>query len=103
MAYECRIYDGKGKLKKVHHVKDIKSTSADKLLKQKSTRKARRFVENFKQGGNAPSRSGTFHEKQCCQCGNPFHARHKAAKYCSHECQKKFYYEKRKKDRQTMK
>ncbi len=101
MAYECRIYDSKGNLKKVHQNKDIKSRSTEKLLGQKSTRKARRFVENFKQGESPDARARKFHDKRCVQCGNTFHARHKAAKYCSHECQKKFYYEKRKKSRQT--
>ena len=96
MAYECRIYDNKGKLKKIYKDKDLGPTSADKLLKQKSTRKARHFIENFKQDENLESGSGRFHDKQCNQCGNRFHARHRAAKYCSHECQKKFYYEKRK-------
>ena len=41
MAYECKIYDGKGKLKKIHRSKDIKSKSTDALLTQKSTRKAK--------------------------------------------------------------
>ncbi len=50
MSYECKIYDSKGKLKKVAQKEDVMSKLLPDILAQKSTEKSRNSIKNFKDG-----------------------------------------------------
>ena len=89
MAYECRIYDKKGKLVRVVSGKKIDSKSDQILFDQPSTKKAISFVRKFKDPKNESAHDTKFYNKRCVVCAKEFHPRSPVAKYCSHECQKK--------------
>jgi len=48
MAYECKVFDKKGKLKKVLRGKETLSKEAKSFLEQKSTIKAVSYIKKFK-------------------------------------------------------
>jgi hypothetical protein len=89
MAYECKIYDKKGKLVRVVSGKKIDSKSEHILFKQPSTKKAISLIKKFKDPKKESSHNTKFYNKKCMVCLKDFHPRSPIAKYCSHECQKK--------------
>ncbi len=92
MVYECKIYDKHGNLKKEISSEEItKNTDAD-FIDQKSTKLARKRIASFKEKKEI-SKSTKFYTNKCVQCGQVFHPRQHSTKYCSHECQKKYYYD----------
>jgi predicted nucleic acid-binding Zn ribbon protein len=88
MAYECRIYDKKGKLVRVVSGKKIDLKSDKILFNQPSTKKAVSFIRKFKDPKKESINNTKFYNKKCVVCSNVFHPRSPNAKYCSHECQK---------------
>ena len=97
MVYECRIFNGKGKLKKIMGSKEIQALSDKRLFSQKSTQKAQKNISNFKDV-KKEQKQIVFHNNQCVFCGKMFHPRHQSTKYCSHECQRSYYLERKKRD-----
>ncbi len=95
MKFECKVFDKNGILKKIIQPKDIVN-SLDKVLQQKSTQRAIQSISKFRQA--RVKTKIDFCEKICAFCEKKFHARQKSAKYCSQECQKR-YYKKVKKNR----
>ncbi len=93
MAYECKIYDSKGQLKKVVGPNEVKNELLSKALSQKSTQNYRKFIKNFEHGKEPKDSSQKFYEKNCLVCGKEFYCRRPFGKYCSHECQKRNYYQ----------
>ena len=98
MAYECKIYDKKGKLVKVVSGNNLDSKANKILFDQPSTKKAIEFIKKLKDPQNKTTRNTKFYNKQCVVCGKEFHPRHPNSKYCSHECQKELQLKKRKKE-----
>ena len=94
MTYECKIYDKNGKLKMEVSPEEIKKNKYSGFIDQKSTRLARKRIASFKERIE-PSKSTKFYTNKCIQCDQEFHPRQHSTKYCSHECQKKFYYDKK--------
>lgn len=92
MTYECKIYNSKGRLKKVVRQKDVLNEMMGDILSQKSTEKSKGFIKNFKDAKQPKYWSQKFYEKTCPVCGKAFHCRRPTGKYCSHECQKREYY-----------
>ena len=88
MAYECRIYDKKGKLVRVVSGKKIDSQSDQILFNQPSTKKAIALIRTFKDPKKESVNNTKFYNKRCVVCAKEFHPRSPNAKYCSHECQK---------------
>ena len=88
MAYECRIYDKKGKLVKVVSGKKIDSKSDQIFYNQPSTKKAIALIRTFKDPKIESANNTKFYNKKCVVCAKEFHPRSPNAKYCSHECQK---------------
>ena len=88
MAYECRIYDKKGKLVRVVSGKKIDSKSDQILFNQPSTKKAISLIRTFKDPKKESANNTKFYNKKCVVCAKEFHPRSPNAKYCSHECQK---------------
>jgi predicted nucleic acid-binding Zn ribbon protein len=88
MAYECRIYNKKGKLVKIVNGKKIDSKSDEILFKQPSTKKAISLIRRFKDPKKEITHNTKFYNKTCVVCAKEFHPRSPNAKYCSHECQK---------------
>jgi len=88
MAYECRIYDKKGKLVRVVSGKKIDSKSDQILFNQPSTKKAIALIRTFKDPKIESANNTKFYNKKCVVCAKEFHPRSPNAKYCSHECQK---------------
>ena len=88
MAYECKIYDKKGKLVKVVSGKKIDSKSDQILFNQPSTKKAIALIRTFKDPKKESTNDTKFYNKRCVVCAKEFHPRSPNAKYCSHECQK---------------
>ena len=99
MAYECKIYDKKGKLVKVVSGNNLDSKANKILFDQPSTKKAIEFIKKLKDPQNKTTRNTKFYNKQCVVCGKEFHPRHPNSKYCSHECQKELQLKKRKKEK----
>lgn len=94
MAYECRIYDKKGKLVKVVSGKKIDSKSDQIFFNQPSTKKAISLIRTFKDPKKESDNNTKFYNKRCVVCAKEFHPRSPNAKYCSHECQKKLQLQK---------
>ena len=92
MTYECKIYDAKGKLKKIVHQKKFLNEMMGKILSQKSTAKSKEFINKFKEGKDPKIWAQKFYEKTCLVCQKEFYCRRPTGKYCSHECQKRQYY-----------
>ena len=94
MAYECRIYDKKGKLVRVVSGKKIDSKSDQIFYNQPSTKKAIALIRTFKDPKIESANNTKFYNKKCVVCAKEFHPRSPNAKYCSHECQKKLQLQK---------
>jgi hypothetical protein len=88
MAYECKIYDKKGKLVRVVSGKKIDLKSDQILFNQPSTKKAISLIRTFKDPRKESAHGTKFYNKKCVVCAREFHPRSPNAKYCSHECQK---------------
>jgi hypothetical protein len=88
MAYECKIYDKKGKLVRVVSGKKIDLKSDKILFNQPSTKKAISLIRTFKDPRKEGDHNTKFYDKRCVVCAKEFHPRSPNAKYCSHECQK---------------
>jgi hypothetical protein len=95
MAYECRIYDKKGKLVKVVSGNKLDSKADQILLNQTSTKKAISFIRKFKDPKKESVHDTKFYNKKCVVCEKEFHPRHPNSKYCSHECQKELQLKKK--------
>ena len=96
MAYECKIYDKKGKLVRVVSGKKIDLKSDQILFNQPSTKKAISLIRTFKDPRKESAHNTKFYDKRCVVCAKEFHPRSPNAKYCSHECQKALQLKKRK-------
>ena len=96
MAYECKVYDKNGKLKKILQGREVISKTSKDFFNQPSTKKAAAFIENLKDPKNEVAHETKFYDKNCVVCGQEFHPRHPQSKYCSHECQKELYLKKKK-------
>ncbi len=95
MVYECKVYDKNGKLKKEITPEEIKKNTDSDFNDQKSTRLAKKRIASFKEKLEI-SKSTKFYTNKCIQCGQTFYPRQHSTKYCSHECQKKYYYDNKK-------
>ena len=95
MAYECKVYDKNGKLKKILRENQL-TKSSEEFLNQRSTKKVSSFINNLKEPATEVKKETRFYNKTCVVCQKEFHPRHPNAKYCSHECQKIFYLAKKK-------
>lgn len=98
MAYECRIYDKNGKLKKILHSNETIERSERIFFNQSSTKKAVRLIKKFKDPKKEIDNKTKFYNKKCMVCGQEFHPRHPNSKYCSHECQKELQLRKNRKN-----
>jgi len=95
MAYECKLYDKNGKLKKILRESQLTKSSKE-FLNQRSTKKVSSFINNLKESTIEVKKGTRFYNKTCIVCQKEFHPRHPNAKYCSHECQKIVYLAKKK-------
>jgi hypothetical protein len=93
MAYNCKIFDKNGNLKKIIRNSENFSGITKNFLNQKSTKRALSYIKTMKDPKIATGSKVTFHTKECIVCKMVFHPRHKHTKYCSHECQHKLYKE----------
>jgi hypothetical protein len=96
MAYECRVFDGNGKLKKILRENQVTKESKD-FFNQPSTKKIQSQINRFKDLVVEENKNTKFYNKNCTVCNGEFHPRHPNSKYCSHECQKTLYLAKKKK------
>ena len=95
MTYECKVYDKNGKLKKIVKESHIAKTGRE-IFNQPSTKKISSFINSFKEPNIKENNNTKFYNKICVVCNTEFHPRHPNSKYCSHECQKNLYLEKKK-------
>jgi len=95
MAYECKLYDKNGKLKKILRESQLTKSSKE-FLNQRSTKKVSSFINKLKEPAIEVKKGTRFYNKTCIVCQKEFHPRHPNAKYCSHECQKIVYLAKKK-------
>ena len=93
MAYDCKVFDKNGNLKKVVCSSEKFSRVTKNFLNQKSTKQALSYIKTMKDPKIVTGSKARFHDKECIVCKMVFHPRHKHTKYCSHECQRKFYKE----------
>ena len=96
MAYECKVFDGNGKLIKILREGQVTKESKD-FFKKPSTKKVRSLINSFKDPAVEKNKNTKFYNKNCLVCNAEFHPRHPNSKYCSHECQKTLYLAKKKK------
>ena len=96
MAYECKVFDGNGKLIKVLGESQVTKESKE-FLNQPSTKKIRAQINRYKDPAIEENKNTKFYNKICVVCNREFHPRHPNSKYCSHECQKNLYLAKKKK------
>ena len=96
MAYECKVFDKNGKLKKILQGNQVTKESKE-FFNQKSTKKIRSQINSFREPAIEENTNTKFYNKICVVCKREFHPRHPNSKYCSHECQKKLYLAKKKK------
>ncbi len=96
MAYECKVYDKNGKLKKILRGNQVTKESKV-FFNQPSTKKVSSAINSFREPAIEENKNTKFYNKICVVCNREFHPRHPNSKYCSHECQKKLYLEKKKK------
>ena len=96
MAYECKIYDKNGKLKKILRESQL-AESSKKFFDQSSTKKISSFINRYKEPSLEIKKGTRFYNKICVVCEKEFHPRHPNSKYCSHECQKNLYLSRKKK------
>jgi len=95
MAYECKVYDKNGKLKKIVKESQL-AKNGKEIFNQRSTKKITSFINSFKDPTVEINKNTKFYNKVCVVCKKEFHPRHPNSKYCSHECQKSLYLEKKK-------
>jgi hypothetical protein len=96
MAYDCKIFDKNGNLKKIVRVSKELSGTTNDFLNQKSTKRALSSIRTMKEPKIGIGTKRKFHDKVCIVCKSLFHPRHKHTKYCTHECQHKLYREQNK-------
>ncbi len=96
MAYDCKVYDRNGNLKKVVRGDKNFTGAAKSFLKQKSTKRALSYIKKMRDPKVVIKDKVRFYDKECVVCKMVFHPRQRYAKYCSYECQHKFYKEKNK-------
>ena len=89
MAFNCKVFDGNGNLKKVLKTNEMLLEKANTFLEKKSTKRAVQYINNLKEPKNNFAGKTKFYDGKCVVCGDEFHPRQKRSKYCSHECQKK--------------
>ena len=99
MTYDCKVFDKNGNLKKVVRSSEKFSRVTKNFLNQKSTKRALSYIKTMKDPKIVTRPKTRFHDKECIVCKMVFHPRHKHAKYCSHECQRKFYKEQKKRSK----
>ena len=95
MAYDCKVYDKNGNLKKVLKKSADFSKNTNNFLNQKSTKRAISYLKTMKEPKATTGTKVRFYDKQCYVCKMVFHPRHKYSMYCSYECQHKLYREKK--------
>ena len=91
MAYDCKVYDQNGNLKKVVKSSKNFTGAAKSFLKQKSTKRALSYIQTMRDPKVVIKNKVRFYDKECIACKMTFHPRQRNAKYCSYECQHKFY------------
>jgi hypothetical protein len=96
MAYKCKVFDKHGNLKKIISSNKILSGSTNDFLNQKSTKRALSSIRTMKDPKISIGTKIKFHDNVCIVCKGLFHPRHKHTKYCTHECQHRFYREQNK-------
>mgnify|MGYP003690422445 FL=1 len=96
MAYECKVFDGNGKLIKILRKSQVTKESKE-FFNQPSTKRIRSQINRFKDPAVEVNKNTKFYNKSCAVCKREFHPRHPNSKYCSHECQKILYLAKKKK------
>ena len=99
MAYDCKVYDRNGNLKKVVRGDKNFTGAAKSFLKQKSTKRALSYIKKMRDPKVVIKDKVRFYDKECVYCKMVFHPRQCYAKYCSYECQHKFYKEKKIRDK----
>ena len=95
MSYECRVYDKTGKLIKIVSPKEMTNRSDKILLTQKSTIRAAARIKGYREPKSPDSHEKKFFNRFCIVCKKEFYSRHPYTKYCSHECQKTYYLNKK--------
>jgi hypothetical protein len=96
MAYECKVFDGNGKLVKILRESQVTKES-EEFFNQPSTKKITAQIDRFKDPAVEENNNTKFYKKNCAVCKREFHPRHPNSKYCSYECQKILYLAKKKK------
>ena len=98
MAYDCKVYDRYGNLKKVVRGNKNITEATKSFLKQKSTKRAISYIKTMRDPKVVIKDKVRFYDNECLVCKMVFHPRQRHAKYCSYECQHKFYIKKKIRD-----
>ena len=86
-----KSFDKNGKLKKVFRGNELISKNNKEFLEQKSTKRAVSYIKTMKDPCNGSVYKTKFYNKICSVCDREFNPRNPQSKYCSHECQRKYY------------
>ena len=89
MAFNCKVFDKNGNLKKTIKIKEVLLERENILFEKKSTKRAVEHIKTLKEPKCDLIRETKFYDRICVVCAEEYHPRHARSKYCSHECQKK--------------
>tara|TARA_B100000686_G_C16775274_1_gene967999 strand:+ start:251 stop:592 length:342 start_codon:yes stop_codon:yes gene_type:complete len=95
VSYQCKVYDKNGRLIKIISPKEMTIRSENKFFEQKSTKRAVARIKCYRDPKFPTSKEKKFFNRFCIVCKKEFFSRHPYTKYCSHECQKVFYINKK--------
>ena len=96
MDYECKVFDKNEKLIKILQKSQVAKESKE-FFNQSPTKNFLSQINRFKDPAVEENKNTRFYNKNCAVCKREFHPRHPNSIYCSHECQKILYLEKKKK------
>ena len=75
MAYECKVFDGNGKLKKILRERQVTKESKE-FFNQSSTKKIRSQINRLKDPAIEENKNTKFYNKNCAVCKRKFHPRY---------------------------
>ena len=75
MAYECKVFDENGKLKKILRESQVTKESKE-FFNQSSTKKIRAQINRFKDPAVEVNKNTKFYNKNCAVCKREFNPRY---------------------------
>ena len=72
MAFNCKVFDGNGNLKKIIKIKEVLLEKENILFEQKSTKRAVEHIKTLKEPKCDLIRETKFYDRICVVCARSF-------------------------------